>query len=86
MFTLSGCNLTILLQVSESLDLDERDEHEVQRGKKGSLGHTERKRFEAQLRSLTSRRGDIARSMVFAIDRADAVDEVSPPLVPLLSI
>jgi U2-associated protein SR140 len=55
---------------------DSAEESERERKRKTSLGKRERKRLEAMLRSLTSVREKIARPMAFALERAEAADEV----------
>ena len=55
---------------------DEEKERSREHLKKGSLGRIARQRFESMLRQITFQRGTIARAMAFAIDHADAADEV----------
>jgi U2-associated protein SR140 len=55
---------------------DSAEESERERTRKTSLGKRARKRLEAMLRSLTSVREKIARPMAFALERAEAADEV----------
>ncbi|KAI8381439.1 uncharacterized protein BYT42DRAFT_566518 [Radiomyces spectabilis] len=58
--------------------LDSEDE-EQEKGSdvpKGTLGPIARQRLEILLRQVTFKRGTIARAMAFAIDHADAADEV----------
>ncbi len=43
------------------------------------LGKFARKRFEAMLRALSGKRGEIARCMAFSLEHAEAAHEVSPP-------
>ena len=55
---------------------DEEKERNREHLKKGALGRIARQRFESMLRQITFQRGTIARAMAFAIDHADAADEV----------
>ena len=41
-----------------------------------------RKRFESTLRSMSGKRVEIARAMEFALNRAEAADEVCPDFCP----
>ncbi|CCM01499.1 uncharacterized protein FIBRA_03553 [Fibroporia radiculosa] len=56
---------------------DSAEESERERGRKNELGKLSRRRFEAMLRALTGRRGEIARCMAFSLEHAEAAGEVS---------
>lgn len=58
-----------------STDSAEDSEHE--RVKRHKLGKLARKRFEAMLRALSGRRGELARCMAFSLEHAEAASEVS---------
>lgn len=64
------------------LDTDD-EEKEKARGivPKGVLGKVAKQRFEIMVRQVTFQRGTIARAMEFAIDHADAADEVIDILI-----
>ncbi|ORX62265.1 hypothetical protein DM01DRAFT_1331713 [Hesseltinella vesiculosa] len=55
---------------------DEARERIQQSLPKGQLGKVGKQRYEVMLRQVTLQRGTIARAMAFAIDHADAYDEV----------
>lgn len=55
---------------------DEEKERSMEAIPKGVLGKVAKQRFEIMLRQVTFQRGTIARAMAFAIDHADAADEV----------
>ena len=55
---------------------DEERERDREHVPKGTLGKIAKQRFEIMLRQVTFQRGTIARAMAFAIDHADAADEV----------
>ncbi|KIJ49617.1 hypothetical protein M422DRAFT_225502 [Sphaerobolus stellatus SS14] len=55
---------------------DSAEESEKERGRKGHLGKLARRRFEAMLRALSGRRGDLARCMTFSLEHADAAAEI----------
>lgn len=56
---------------------DSAEESEQERTKKSMLGKLARKRFEAMLRGLTGKRGELARCMTFSLEHAEAAREVS---------
>lgn len=56
---------------------DSAEESEREKSAKGKLGKLARKRFEACLRGMSGIRAEIARAMEFAMQKADAADEVS---------
>lgn len=55
---------------------DSAEDSEKERTGKGKMGRLARKRFEAMLRVMSGKRGEIARAMEFALTRAEAADEV----------
>lgn len=55
---------------------DSAEESERERGRKNELGRLARKRFEAMLRALSGRRGELARCMAFSLEHAEAANEV----------
>lgn len=55
---------------------DSAEESEQERTKKTVLGRLARKRFEAMLRGLTGKRGELARCMTFSLEHAEAAREV----------
>ena len=61
----------------EVYSTDTAEESEKERVRKGTLGRMAERRFETMLRSLTGRRGELARCMAFALDHSDAVVQVS---------
>jgi len=56
---------------------DSAEESERERVRKVSLGRLARKRFEAMLRAMSGKRGEIARCMAFSLEHAEAAHEVS---------
>lgn len=56
---------------------DSAEESEKERGRKGRLGKLARRRFEAMLRGLSGKRGELARCMAFSLEHADAASEVT---------
>jgi hypothetical protein len=63
------------LYSSDSAEDSERER--MHRTNKGRLGKMARRRLEAGLRAMTGEREQIARLMEFAVNHADAVDDVS---------
>jgi U2-associated protein SR140 len=59
---------------------DSGEESERERCKKNALGKLARKRFEAMLRALSGKRGEIARCMAFCLEHAEAAHEVCAEL------
>ena len=55
---------------------DSAEESERERTRKVALGRLARRRFEAMLRALTGKRGEIARCMTFSLEHAEAAHEV----------
>ncbi|KZS98449.1 hypothetical protein SISNIDRAFT_448686 [Sistotremastrum niveocremeum HHB9708] len=60
---------------------DSAEESEQEHGRKTRLGRLARKRFEAMLRALTGRRGELARCMSFSLEHAEAANEVSDIII-----
>ena len=58
---------------------DSAEESEKERTRKYHLGKLARKRFEAMLRALSGRRGELARCMAFSLEHAEAASEVGLP-------
>ena len=56
---------------------DSAEESEREHSRKGALGKLAQKRYECMLRSITSTRDKVARCMAFAIEHAEAAEEVS---------
>lgn len=56
---------------------DSAEESERERTRKYHLGKLARKRFEAMLRALSGRRGELARCMAFSLEHAEAASEAS---------
>ena len=56
---------------------DSAEDSERERIKKHKLGKFARKRFEAMLRALSGKRGELARCMAFSLEHAEAASEVS---------
>lgn len=65
---------------------DSAEESERERGRKNQLGRLARKRFEAMLRALSGRRGELARCMAFALEHAEAASEVADVIVASLLV
>ena len=55
---------------------DSAEDSERERTRKTVLGRLARRRFEAMLRALTGKRGEIARCMTFSLEHAEAAHEV----------
>jgi U2-associated protein SR140 len=56
---------------------DSAEDSERERGRKNVLGRLARKRFEAMLRGLSGKRGELARCMAFSLEHAEAAPEAS---------
>ncbi|KAH9949544.1 hypothetical protein B0H21DRAFT_777161 [Amylocystis lapponica] len=56
---------------------DSAEESERERVRKNELGKCARRRFEAMLRALSGRRGELARCMAFSLEHAEAAGETS---------
>ncbi|KAJ3571692.1 hypothetical protein NP233_g3593 [Leucocoprinus birnbaumii] len=55
---------------------DSAEESERERSRKTRLGKLAKKRFEAMLRGMSGKRGEIARCMAFSLEHAEAAHEV----------
>lgn len=53
------------------------EDSEKERTQKGKIGKLAKKRFEAMLRVMSGTRAEIARAMEFAMNKAEAADDVS---------
>lgn len=70
--------LTCKMQGYNSIySTDSAEDSERERTKRNALGRLARKRFEAMLRALSGKRGEIARCMAFALEHAEAATEVN---------
>jgi len=56
---------------------DSAEESEREQTRKSILGRLARKRFEAMLRALSGKRGELARCMAFSLEHAEAAHEAS---------
>ncbi|KAF8160829.1 hypothetical protein B0H34DRAFT_653827 [Crassisporium funariophilum] len=65
---------------------DSAEESEREHTRKTSLGHASRQRFEAMLRALSGKRGEIARCMTFSLEHAEAAHEVADVIVSSLLV
>ncbi|KAF8639532.1 hypothetical protein AX17_001437 [Amanita inopinata Kibby_2008] len=65
---------------------DSAEESERERVQKTHLGKLARRRFEAMLRSLTGKRGEMARCMTFCLEHAEAAHEVVDVIVASLLV
>ncbi|KAI6026159.1 hypothetical protein BKA83DRAFT_4239283 [Pisolithus microcarpus] len=65
---------------------DSAEESERERTKKTVLGKLARKRFEAMLRGLSGKRGELARCMTFSLEHAEAAREVSDLIISSLLV
>ncbi|KIJ67954.1 hypothetical protein HYDPIDRAFT_83661 [Hydnomerulius pinastri MD-312] len=65
---------------------DSAEESEQERTKKTVLGNVARKRFEAMLRGLSGKRGELARCMTFSLEHAEAAREVSDIIITSLLV
>ncbi|KAI6046040.1 hypothetical protein EDC04DRAFT_2631696 [Pisolithus marmoratus] len=65
---------------------DSAEESERERTKKTVLGRLARKRFEAMLRGLSGKRGELARCMTFSLEHAEAAREVSDLIISSLLV
>ncbi|GBE81127.1 hypothetical protein SCP_0308530 [Sparassis crispa] len=65
---------------------DSAEEFERERVRKTELGKLARRRFEAMLRAVSGRRGEIARCMAFSLEHAEAAAEVSDIIVTSLVV
>lgn len=65
---------------------DSAEESERERTRKHHLGKLARKRFEAMLRALSGRRGELARCMAFSLEHAEAASEVTDIIISSLVV
>jgi U2-associated protein SR140 len=65
---------------------DSAEDSERENGRKNMLGKLARKRFEAMLRGLAGKRGELARCMAFSLEHAEAAPEVSDIIVASLLV
>ncbi|KAK7472677.1 hypothetical protein VKT23_000790 [Stygiomarasmius scandens] len=65
---------------------DSAEESERERSRKNKLGRLARKRFEAMIRALSGKRGEIARCMAFSLEHAEAAHEVADIIVASLLV
>ncbi|KDR75233.1 hypothetical protein GALMADRAFT_98532 [Galerina marginata CBS 339.88] len=65
---------------------DSAEESEREQTRKSALGNAARQRFEAMLRALSGKRGEIARCMTFSLEHAEAAHEVADIIVSSLLI
>ncbi|KAF8441454.1 hypothetical protein L210DRAFT_997820 [Boletus edulis BED1] len=65
---------------------DSAEESEQERTKKTVLGRLARKRFEAMLRALSGKCGELARCMTFSLEHAEAAREVSDIIISSLLV
>jgi U2-associated protein SR140 len=55
---------------------DSEEEEEREQGRKNVLGKLARRRFEAMLRAISGKRGELARCMAFSLEHAEAASDV----------
>ncbi|KAF9653822.1 hypothetical protein BDM02DRAFT_3152797 [Thelephora ganbajun] len=65
---------------------DSAEESEQERTRKHHLGKLARKRFEAMLRALSGRRGELARCMAFSLEHAEAASEIVDIIISSLLV
>ncbi|KAJ3529257.1 hypothetical protein NMY22_g9066 [Coprinellus aureogranulatus] len=65
---------------------DSGEESERERTRKNALGKLARKRFEAMLRGLSGKCGEMARCMAFSLEHAEAAHEVADIIVASLLV
>ncbi|KAI0823715.1 hypothetical protein BC628DRAFT_1324593 [Trametes gibbosa] len=65
---------------------DSAEESEREHGRKHELGKLSRRRFEAMLRALSGRRGEMARCMAFSLEHAEAAAEVADIIISSLVV
>ncbi|KAJ3480042.1 hypothetical protein NLI96_g8641 [Meripilus lineatus] len=65
---------------------DSAEDSERERGRKNELGRYAKKRFEAMLRALTGKRGELGRCMAFSLEHAEAATEVSDIIISSLLV
>ncbi|KAJ3817106.1 hypothetical protein F5880DRAFT_1632023 [Lentinula raphanica] len=65
---------------------DSAEESKRERTRKTTLGRLARSRFEAMLRDLSGKRGEVARCMAFCLEHAEAAHEIADILVASLLV
>ncbi|TFK93763.1 hypothetical protein K466DRAFT_580676 [Polyporus arcularius HHB13444] len=65
---------------------DSAEESEREHSRKHELGKLARRRFEAMLRTLSGRRGEMARCMAFSLEHAEAAAEVADIIISSLVV
>ncbi|KXN91058.1 U2 snRNP-associated SURP motif-containing protein [Leucoagaricus sp. SymC.cos] len=65
---------------------DSAEESERERSRKNKLGKLAKKRFEAMLRGMSGKRGEISRCMAFSLEHAEAAHEVADIIVASLLV
>jgi U2-associated protein SR140 len=65
---------------------DSEEEEEKENGRKTELGRLARRRFQAMLRGLSGRRGELARCMAFSLEHAEAASEVADLIIASLLV
>ncbi|THG99514.1 hypothetical protein EW026_g2840 [Hermanssonia centrifuga] len=65
---------------------DSAEDSEREHGRKNQLGRLARRRFEAMLRALSGRRGELARCMAFSLEHAEAASEVVDIIISSLLV
>ncbi|TFL02447.1 hypothetical protein BDV98DRAFT_528109 [Pterulicium gracile] len=65
---------------------DSGEESERERTRKTALGKLARKRFEAMLRALSGKRGELARCMAFSLEHAEAAAEIADIILASLLV
>ncbi|KAJ4483208.1 hypothetical protein J3R30DRAFT_3697978 [Lentinula aciculospora] len=65
---------------------DSAEDSERERTRRTTLGRLARRRFEAMLRALSGKRGEIARCMAFSLEHAEAAHEIADIIVASLLV
>lgn len=65
---------------------DSAEESERERSRRNRLGKLAKRRFEAMLRGMSGKRGEIARCMAFSLEHAEAAHEVADIIVSSLLV
>jgi U2-associated protein SR140 len=71
-----GSRVTVPQGYNSVYSTDSAEESEREHGHKNRLGRLARRRFEAMLRALSGKRGELARCMAFSLEHAEAASEV----------
>ena len=64
---------------------DSAEDSERERTRKTVLGRLARRRFEAMLRAMTGKQGELAKCMAFSLEHAEAAAEVRCHFFPCMS-